>query len=195
MAETGAQRQRRYRLHKRGDHTLCVVGRCPEVTPPVTRHTGSDQREQTGGLDAPGRALWSEVTEGQKLPPLQTALLLQICRTVDRLDKLDAQLRGDEDSWLTVERDPDDPEAPVQVIVDKALAEERLQATALKTLIGEFRQALRAPRPGRAGASGNPAPSESPAPSAAGAAAAAAGGAVVISAAARIAQRRNAPTG
>ncbi|MFC6089450.1 hypothetical protein [Saccharothrix lopnurensis] len=137
------------------------------------------------------------MTGGEKLPPMQAALLLQICRTVDRLDKIDAQLRGDESSWLTIERDYDDPAAPVVVVVDKALAEERLQATALKTLIGEFRQALRAPRPGRAGASGNPAPSPAAAPYAGGQAATgtAGGGGSVVDVAARLAARRKPPTG
>lgn len=196
MADPAALRTRRYRLHKAGDHSVCVVGRCPDVTPPVTRDTGSELRERTGGLDAPGRALWSQLTEGKQLPPLQSTLLLQICRTVDRLDKIDAQLRGDESSWLTIERDPDDPTAPVEVVVDKALAEERLQAAALKGLVAEFRQALRAPRPGRAGASGNPAPSEAATPYAgAPAAAPAGGGGDVLDVAARIAARRNTSTG
>lgn len=194
MADSAALRTRRSRLHKRGDHSICVVGRCSDVTPPVTRDTASELRERTGGLDAPGRALWSEVTGGQTLPPLQSALLVQICRTVDRLDKIDAQLRGDEASWLSIERDPDDPSAPVEVIVDKVLAEERLQSGALKSLVAEFRQALRAPRPGRAGASGNPAPALAAAAYASGAAAAG-GGADVVDVAARIAQRRNSTAG
>jgi hypothetical protein len=43
MADTEAQRTRRARAHKRGDHSLCVAGRCPAVgpKPQVTEDTGS----------------------------------------------------------------------------------------------------------------------------------------------------------
>ncbi|WP_199444466.1 hypothetical protein [Umezawaea beigongshangensis] len=141
MADPAALRTRRYRLHRRGDHSICVVGRCSVVTPPVTRDTASDQREQTGGLEAPGRALWSEVTGAMPLTALQRVLLLEACRIVDRLDKLDAQLRGDDRGWLEIELPDDDRDREVVVIVDRALVEARQQAVALKQLVGEIRQA------------------------------------------------------
>lgn len=144
MADTPAERQRRYRLHKRGDHSLCVVGRCEGVTPPVTRNTGSDLQERTGGLGPAGRNLWSLMTAGAMLGPMQKVLLLEACRIVDRLDKLDGQLRGVDKEWLRLDRvDEDDMDMTYVVIVDKALAESRQQAATLKGLLAEVRQAGR----------------------------------------------------
>lgn len=142
MADSAALRQRRSRLHKRGDHTLCVLGRCPDVTPPVTRDTASDQGERTAGLAAAGRSLWSLMTAGAMLGPMQKVLLLEACRIVDRLEKLDAQLRGAERDWLRLEPLDDEGTAYV-VIVDKALSESRQQAATLKGILAEIRQAGR----------------------------------------------------
>ncbi|MFD9706199.1 hypothetical protein [Lentzea sp. NPDC059081] len=144
MADEPALRQRRYRLHKRGDHSLCVVDRCPEVTPPVTRNTTSDQGERTSGLAAAGRNLWSLMTAGAMLGPMQKVLLLEACRIVDRLEKLDAQLRGVDREFLTLEPlDEDDVDRTYVLIVDKALSESRQQAATLKGLLAEIRQAGR----------------------------------------------------
>jgi hypothetical protein len=142
MADSPAIRQRRYRLHKGGDHSLCVLGRCESVTPPVTRNTGSDLQEQTGGLGPAGRNLWSLMTGGKLLGPMQMVMLLEACRIVDRLDKLDAQLRGVDREWLTLESA--DPEgSTLVVVVDRALSEARQQAATLKGLLAEIRQAGR----------------------------------------------------
>jgi hypothetical protein len=37
-----ALRQRRHRMHKAGNHTLCLAGRCPAVTRDETRYTTGD---------------------------------------------------------------------------------------------------------------------------------------------------------
>lgn len=142
MADEPALRQRRYRLHKRGDHSLCVVDRCPEVTPPVTRNTTSDQGERTSGLAAAGRNLWSLMTAGAMLGPMQKVLLLEACRIVDRLEKLDGQLRGVDREFLRLEP-LDDDDRTYLLIVDKALSESRQQAATLKGLLAEIRQAGR----------------------------------------------------
>ncbi len=90
---------------------------------------------------------------------MQLVLLLEACRCVDRLDKLNAQLTGTDREWLRVDPDFDDPSVEVVVVVDKALAEVRQQETALKGLIGEIRQADRVAKPG---ASGKPATGVAP---------------------------------
>jgi hypothetical protein len=142
MADKPALRQRRYRLHKAGDHSLCVLGRCDSVTPPVTRNTGSDLQERTAGLGPAGANLWSLMTGGKLLGPMQMVMLLEACRITDRLEKLDAQLRGADSEWLALA--PADPEGTaVVVIVDRALAEARQQAATLKGLLAEIRQAGR----------------------------------------------------
>ncbi len=143
MGESDADRQRRSRRHRAGDHALCIPGRCLHVTPGVTCDEPQVRGLREATLGAAGRQLWDDVTDGGKLPALHAVLLLEACRAVDRLEKLDAQLRGDDREWLRVERDGDDPDAEMVVIVDKALAEARQQQLALKQLLGEIRQVQR----------------------------------------------------
>lgn len=81
--------------------------------------------------------MWREMTSGGFPPPMQRLLLLEACRIADRLDKLDAQLNGE--SWLRFLADDEGTE--ITVVVDRVLAEARQQATALKQLIAEYRQA------------------------------------------------------
>jgi hypothetical protein len=72
------------------------------------------------------------------LTPMQRELLTEACRIVDRLDQLDALIRGDID-WLTLEPDHT---GGYRLTVDSVLAEARQHALALKTL----ETALRRPR-------------------------------------------------
>lgn len=150
MADTPAQRQKRYRLHSKGDHSLCVLGRCPDVTPPVTRNTGPDLGEQgEHGLGRAGAALWSQMSGGThgKLGPMQRVLLLEACRQVDRLEKLNDILRGDVHTWLTLqlrEDEEDEFERTYVVVVSSASEEARRLAGTLKTLISEIRMSGRA---------------------------------------------------
>ncbi|SDZ55277.1 hypothetical protein SAMN05216215_109715 [Saccharopolyspora shandongensis] len=132
MPESAAERQRRYRRHKAGDHGLCIPGRCPAVTPTVTRDNEPDRVT----LGPSGQRLWAAMTDGGPLPAMQAVLLLEACRIADRLDKLDAQLRGED--WLRF--DVDETGAEVTVIVDRVLSEARQQATALKQIVAELRQ-------------------------------------------------------
>lgn len=90
-------------------------------------------------MGAAGLNLWREMTKQGALPPMQAVLLLEACRITDRLEKLDAKLRGEDREWL--ELDERDDGRMVFVIVDKALSEARQQATALKQIVSELRQA------------------------------------------------------
>src|SRR5688572_15344264 len=134
MADTPALRQKRYRLHSRGDHSLCVLGRCPDVTPPVTRNTGPDLQEQGDHrLGRAGAALWLAMNAGALLGPMQRVLLLEACRLTDRLDKLDAVLAGEIHTWLTLELredDEDEFERTFVVVLNSAVAEARQTAVA-----------------------------------------------------------------
>lgn len=146
MADPPALRKRRSRLHKADDHSICVPGRCPAVTPEDVGDVTRDKQQVKLG-DA-GSALWQEMTSSGELPPMQRVLLLEACRIADRLDRLDLKLRGEEREWLTL--DERDDGRPVFVIVDKALSEARQQATALKSIVAELRQASAGTRaPGR----------------------------------------------
>lgn len=65
-------------------------------------------------------------------------MLLEACRIVDRLDRLDRQLNGGD--WLRFRRRED--ELHVIMHVDRALSEAREQATALRGLLTDIERAL-----------------------------------------------------
>ncbi|MEU0797163.1 hypothetical protein ABZ342_44475 [Amycolatopsis sp. NPDC005961] len=145
---TGAERARRYRkrrrLHNSGDHSMCLPGRCAalegddarDVTDPadvilgVTTDTSPSSR-----LGPRGAELWAAVCAGWTPSALHSELLLEACRIVDRLDKLDRQLRGED--WLHFRARAED-EGEVHVYIDKALAEAREQEQTLRALIVEL---------------------------------------------------------
>jgi hypothetical protein len=131
---TAAERQRRYRKHRAGDHTLCDPGRgCGDGVDAVT----VTRDAVPVGLGDAGRRLWSAMYDAER-PGEQVALVVEACRIVDRLDRLDRLVRGDEYAWAYV-RVNDDGEAAL--VIDKALSEARQQAIALKLIVAELRQA------------------------------------------------------
>lgn len=137
MADSAAERQRRSRAHKRGDHSLCPPDRadCGTVTV-VTRDTG-DGRVRPYGLRTRGRRMWDQIVADTD--PIEVVVLVEeICRLADRLDRLDAIVNGRDRAWLTLEIDD---AGDVTVIVDKVLTEARQQQTTLKALLSELRQA------------------------------------------------------
>jgi hypothetical protein len=148
---TGAERQARYRAHRRGDHSRCDPDGCdPDtvtVTAPVTGNAVTPP-----GLGTRGRRLWHDIG-GADLAPAGRVLLEEACRIADRLDRLDQVLRGDIDTWMRLLVDDDAREATL--VIDKALSEARQQQVALKQLLAELRQssATRAgtPRRGQGG--------------------------------------------
>lgn len=133
----GAERQRRYKRHKAGDHSLCLPGRCdlageaPELVTP-----SDDNPESRRGPR--GIRLWQDMASAG-LGPAHRVLLEEACRIADRLDRLDAILDGRED-WLKL--DVGDDGSQVRVSVDGVLAEARQQATTLRGLVAELRAAL-----------------------------------------------------
>ncbi|MEV0726016.1 hypothetical protein AB0I37_24960 [Micromonospora purpureochromogenes] len=145
MGVTDAERQRRYRAHKRGDHSLCGLTRdCSTatvtVTPPVTAVTRD--------AESRGARIWRE-EGGAALTGARRALLEEACRLADRLDRLDAILAGDRGEWMRFQVSEDG--ADVTVTLDKALAEARQQAVALKQLVGELRQGGAVDKPATGG--------------------------------------------
>ncbi len=130
----GAERQRRYKRHKAGDHSLCLPGKCDhagqpsEVPPPPAP-------EPTRG--ARGARLW-RVMASSGLGPVHRLLLEEACRIADRLDRLDAIIEGRED-WLRI--DVSDSGSEIRVSVDALLAETRQQETALRGIVAELRAA------------------------------------------------------
>ncbi len=89
------------------------------------------------GLNAGGKALWRSVSEDHALDSVQEVQLLEACRAKDRLDKLDALLRGDVDVWasLTHRVQTEDYE----LVIDKALDKANTTANMMKQLLAALR--------------------------------------------------------
>lgn len=100
-----------------------------------------------------GRALWTELAPGGQVAPGERSLIIEACRIVDRLDKLDTMLAGDASAWITLTSRPGCDDV-VEVVIDKQLGEARQQATTLKALLGELRQ-MRGGKLGRAASGGS----------------------------------------
>ncbi len=204
MGLTAAQRQRRSRAHKAGDHRFCDPLRCvqtaaaaaPAVTAAVTSPAVTDSlvtpppavtptvTPSPPVLDARGRRLWQQTIAQGPLSPGEVVLLEEACRLADRCDRLDALLRGQGREWISFAAFIEGGEADITVIVDKALTESRQQALALRQVLGDL---------ARARAAGRPAPQTAPSSEAA---AVGLGGGGVADLTARIAAKRGqAPTG
>ena len=188
MSLSAAERQRRSRAHRKGDHSLCDPERCVDVTPPVTEVPAADV---TDGVTDPvlvelggrGRQLYRQVLEEHKeLGGRQRVLLEEAARAADRLDTLDRLVRGDLFVWAHVETGA---LGRRELVVDKALGEVRQQQVILARLLGELRQSL-------APAESNPSAPAAPAPAGA---SAKAGGGKVVSLRDRIAAARAAASG
>lgn len=95
--------------------------------------------DQGPDLGKRGSRVWTDLG-GDKLLPAGRLLLEEICRTADRLDRLDSLLRGDESAWLSLHTVRDNPDV-VEIVINNLLAEARQQQIALKQMLGEFRQA------------------------------------------------------
>ena len=189
MADTGAERQRRSRAHKRGDHSLCDPSRCSnaprDASNGVTNPAPPATERPPHGLAARGRRLWTETLAAEPTRPLKPAerlLLEEACRLADRLDRLDRVLQHHDD-WFTLHALDDDGRV-VRVILNNALSEARQQQLALKALLAEFRQSRTAAVvKGTTGRGGTPSPTTGqPAPRAAGG---------IVSLTARLAERKN----
>lgn len=105
-------------------------------------------------LAAGGRELWDAITGEHELDATQKVQLLEACRAKDRLDRLDAVLRGDADVWmkLTHRLQTEDYELKI----DAALTQANSTANLMKQLLVALRlpDAKTGKQPQRRGARG-----------------------------------------
>ena len=99
--------------------------------------------------------MWRAIADVHELDAAQVVQLTEACRAKDRLDKLDALLSGDVDTWAYI-----DTEGVPSLRIDAALAQANTTANLMKQLLA----ALRLPdeegrRPQFRGARGAQAPS------------------------------------
>jgi hypothetical protein len=110
-------------------------------------------------LGAGGRELWDVITGEHELDAGQEVQLLEACRAKDRLDRLDAILRGDADVWMRLTHNlrTDDYE----LRIDAALTQANATANQMKQLLAALRlpDAATGKRPQYRGARGAQKPS------------------------------------
>ena len=93
------------------------------------------------GLADGGRALWSAIADEHELDAVQQVQLLEACRAKDRLDRLDAILRGDATTWARLAHHARDD--VYEIRIDQALTQANATANQMKQLLA----ALRLPDP------------------------------------------------
>jgi hypothetical protein len=94
-------------------------------------------RRTPPGLGPGGRALWKAVTEAHELDAIQEVQLLEACRSKDRLDKLDALLRGDVETWASLAHNLRTEDYELKI--DDALGKANATANLLKQLLAALR--------------------------------------------------------
>lgn len=139
---SAAERQKRYRLHRKGVHTLCdPERRCEQKeAAAVDEAVGSPVRpaEPMPTHGDRGRQLWEAMDAGKGLSPVHRVLLEEACRQADLIDRLHKAL-DDKRTWLRF--DVDDG-GSVVVLVDGVLAELRQQITTFRGLCAELRAVM-----------------------------------------------------
>jgi hypothetical protein len=98
------------------------------VAPRKARELGPD------GLGNRGKTLWTALKTGAAD---HDALVLEICRTADRLDRLEVILSGAGNEWITFKEKQN---GDVIVVIDSALTEARQQALAMRALMADIKK-------------------------------------------------------
>lgn len=121
---TGAERQRRYYRHHKGDHSLCDPARRCEAVEAVTLAEAAADPEPGRGERA--RALWDDLAEQVAHDVMARLQLEEACRVLDRLDLL----RGAADV--------------------ASMTEARQQTSTLRSLFADIRKAVGKATPAKA---------------------------------------------
>ena len=91
------------------------------------------------GLGDGGKALWKAISTDHTLNAMQKVQLEEACRAKDRLDQLDALLRGDVSVWAEIV----EPDGPGMAYLQVSSALDKANATA--NLMKQLLAALRLP--------------------------------------------------
>lgn len=145
MADSAAERARRARRHKKGDHSLCdPARRCELVEQAEANEAVAQVAERPAGRYGPrGQELHDALRGDPGIGPLQRVLLDEACRVTDRLDRLHSALE-DKGTWLRYETDDG---GDVVITIDSVLSETRQQEMALARLLADLEKSVsKAPR-------------------------------------------------
>jgi hypothetical protein len=139
MVDSAAERARRARRHKKGDHSLCdPERRCEAMAAAAARDAAARPVSTDDCWYGPRGKQLRDALADAELGPAHKVLVDEAARMADRLDRLDSAL-NDKGTWLRFET-ADGGE--IVVTVDNVLAEARQQATALKGIVAELRAAM-----------------------------------------------------
>lgn len=113
------------------------------------------------GLSRGGSDLWAQITAAHELDVQQQVQLIEACRAKDRLDKLDAVLRGDVDTWAHLALDVNSGGEVYELRITNALVQANATANLMKQLLAALRlpDAATGKKPQYRGARGAQAPS------------------------------------
>lgn len=155
MPDTAAERARRARRHKKGDHSLCDPQRRCELVEQAAANeavaASVERTERIGSRYGPrGQDLWDSVADEPWVGPLQRQVLDEACRLADRLDRLDHALEN-KGTWLRYETTDG---GDVVITIDSVLSEARQQALALRALLADLTKASIPAKSGSTGAGG-----------------------------------------
>jgi hypothetical protein len=89
------------------------------------------------GLEASGQLIWNAYA-GDRLDAASAALVRELARCADTLDRLDGLARGRRESWVVLAFDE---MGEIHLSVDKILDQRRNHQLAFKQLIAEIRAA------------------------------------------------------
>lgn len=101
--------------------------------------TDSDVPEVPSGLGPGGSELWSAIVAENTLDAAQLVQLLEACRGKDRLDKLDAVLRGDAPTWMRLTYRLRSEDNEYDLHIDDALTKANATANQMKQLLAALR--------------------------------------------------------
>ena len=88
-------------------------------------------------FNAGGSALWDAITSEHDLDQAQIVQLTEACRMKDRLDQMDALLRGDVSTWASI--DVGDDGRPAVLVINSALDKANTTANVMKQLLAAMR--------------------------------------------------------
>lgn len=163
--DNDAFRKRRSLMHQNNDHSICRPAFCAharmeaENDPPVIRtpivQTKQDENPSKEkvyekfksidvlehGMGPDAQIFWDDISKMGEINAMMRPVVIEACRIIDRLKKLDDQLRAKDGRWLRLRSKVDDDTTFI-VYVDRALQEAREQSGALTRCIGELRMLL-----------------------------------------------------
>ena len=90
---------------------------------------------QVDKLRPHGRLVWDEITAGWKMDAVTKELALNVCRTVDRIDRLNAAVNSKRPWFSIAEMAETGTDLRITVSIDNVLSEIRQQTIALNQML------------------------------------------------------------